>query len=167
MEQFAWTTTSRMPVTTYREKEQGEDKRAIEEIYMDISLKARNIFDLVYQPRWVKSIGMQLKKKQMRRRISQCSYYGLREVCIALSVFFLNSYNLKQLAKALYFMDEDDIHRETIDTEVPLGLVINGSKAEETSCAEIVIRKNPDGKEDEVTGLPFTITEINLVLKDE
>lgn len=167
MENFVWTRVKQTPVITYREREKQEDKKAIREIYMDLSLKACNVLELVSQSQWVKSIGIKLKRKQMRRRINQCSYYGIREVCIALSAFFLNNYSLMQLAKALYFMDEDDIHRETIDAEVPLGQVLNGISMEETSCAEIAIRKNPDGKEDEVTGLPFTITEVNLVLKDE
>lgn len=145
-----------------------EDERAIAAIANELQLKAESMVCLASCPEGREAqtyIGV--NKALMQRRQTKYAYYGKRELLLALSIFFRSEYNMKRLARALYWMDEEDIHRETMDYEIPLGMVLSGKALVETSCAEFVIRKRADGSHNPVTGMPFDLLGVRLIPAEE
>lgn len=147
---------------------QKEDERAIAVIANEIQFKAGSMVCLVACPEGREAqsyIGV--NENLMQRRKAKYAYYGTRELLFVLSRFFCSEYNCKMLARVLYWMDEGDIHVESIDCEIPLGKVIVDKQLVETSCAEIVIRKRKEDTRNPITGMPFDLLGVRLIPSEE
>lgn len=148
------------------------DKTAVKELRFEIESKAQSMCYSSVVPRGKepnKHIGRTASElRGERKKKDRFSFYSEKELCVALYLFFCDSYTVKRIAKNCYFKDEDDKFTESMDLELPLGIVENEKKEmEETSVVEAVLKVRNSEERDAVTGMPFDLMEFRLVPRED
>lgn len=147
------------------------DRQAVKAMTFEIASKAQSMY---YSELAMK--GDELSKhvartkdslSEERKRKDRYSFYSEKELCVALYLFFSDSYTVKRIAKNCYYKDEDEKFVESMDLELPLGIVGSSNSIEETSVVEAVMKiRNPEER-NPVTGMPFDLVEFRLIPQED
>lgn len=149
-----------------------EDIRAIDDLTYEILGKAKSmtlenldsdkngrISDLF--------IGASEKQLEKRKKNEAYTFYSKNEFHVALYLFFKNQYNAKRIARSCYLLDEDDRFSETLDTGIPLGIVMlpNGGIVT-SSIVEVILKVRQFDQRNEFTGMPFDVMAFRLIYEE-
>ena len=141
------------------EKYAAEDRAAIEKIKCQIIKAGENLATDYMAEKWTKG----LTEAEMLENNKSYSFESVNEIFVSLFIFFTSTYNAKHIAKKVYEMDEDDIFKESMDLEIPLGKVQKRKKIKESSIVEATIKVIEFGTLDDRTQLPFELVNFRLI----